>query len=157
MRAASLPSCPQMIASYPRSHLSGSSVLTWRIMTQGEGLSPLSICRFTLPILGLMCICLVIITVNTQEGYKRYTTYGIMLRAARQKYRQQNFSDFKAQDGYLLLVLTMEQTTDNTTKIKELTYEQWQELSDRLDQIQATLDKLFLVEVPKKNKKEDKK
>ena len=51
----------------------------------------------------------------------------------------------------------MEQTTDNTTKIKELTYEQWQELSDRLDQIQATLDKLFLVEIPKKNKKEDKK
>jgi len=51
----------------------------------------------------------------------------------------------------------MEQTTDNTTKIKELTYEQWQELSDRLDQIQATLDRLFLVEIPKKNKKEDKK
>jgi len=72
-------------------------------------------------------------------------------------YHQQNFSDFKGYHGYLLLVLTMEQTTDNTTKIKELTYEQWQELSDRLDQIQATLDKLFLVEIPKKNKKEDKK
>jgi hypothetical protein len=51
----------------------------------------------------------------------------------------------------------MQEQTQNTTEINELTYEQWQELSDRLDQIQATLDKLFLVEIPKKNKKEDKK
>ena len=51
----------------------------------------------------------------------------------------------------------MEQSSDNTEKIKELTYEQWKELSDRLDQIQAALDKLFSGERPKKSNKEDKK
>ena len=51
----------------------------------------------------------------------------------------------------------MEQSSDNTEKIKELTYEQWKELSDRLDQIQAALDKLFSGERPKKNNKEEKK
>lgn len=49
----------------------------------------------------------------------------------------------------------MEQSTDNTEKIKELTYEEWKELSDRLDKIQAALDKLCSTEAPKK--KEDKK
>ena len=49
----------------------------------------------------------------------------------------------------------MGQSSDNTEKIKELTYEQWKELSDRLDQIQAALDKLFSGERPKK--KEEKK
>lgn len=49
----------------------------------------------------------------------------------------------------------MEQSTDNTEKIKELTYEQWKELSDRLDKIQAALDKLCSTETSKK--KEDKK
>ena len=51
----------------------------------------------------------------------------------------------------------MEQSSDNTEKIKELTYEEWKELSDRLDKIQAALDKLCSIERHKKNKKEDKK
>ena len=35
----------------------------------------------------------------------------------------------------------MEQPTQNTTKNSELTYEQWKKISDKLDEIQARLDK----------------
>ena len=35
----------------------------------------------------------------------------------------------------------MQEQTQNTTKNDELTYEQWKKISDKLDEIQARLDK----------------
>ena len=35
----------------------------------------------------------------------------------------------------------MQEQTQNTTKNNELTYEQWKKISDKLDEIQAHLDK----------------
>jgi len=37
----------------------------------------------------------------------------------------------------------MQEQTQNTTKISELTYEQWKKISDKLDEIQARLDNCY--------------
>jgi hypothetical protein len=35
----------------------------------------------------------------------------------------------------------MQEQTQNTTEINELTYEEWKKISDKLDEIQSRLDK----------------
>tara|TARA_R110000824_G_scaffold190232_1_gene371682 strand:+ start:311 stop:475 length:165 start_codon:yes stop_codon:yes gene_type:complete len=37
----------------------------------------------------------------------------------------------------------MQEQTENTTEINELTYEQWKKISDKLDEIQARLDNRY--------------
>jgi hypothetical protein len=46
----------------------------------------------------------------------------------------------------------MEQPPKNTTEIKELTYDEWKDLSDRLDKIQEALNKLCSGDCPTKRK-----